>query len=99
MITDNTFPINYTDAEVRNLVEEFLIQQKSEFSLKGVCSFVLYWAMEDDRLAKPQGTLLQVKELQPSDQDRVLSALESIVHDGRIAVVPGERMMYKWVKR
>lgn len=99
MTTNNTFTINYTDAELRNLVEEFLIQQKSEFSLKNVCSYVLYWAMEDDRLAKPQGTLLQVKELLPDDQDRVRSVLESIVHDGRIAAIPGERMMYKWVKR
>ena len=97
MTTNNTFTINYTDAELRNLVEEFLIQQKSEFSLKIVCSYVLYWAMEDDRLAKPQGTLLQVKELLPDDQDRVRSVLESIVHDGRIAAVPGESMMYKWV--
>lgn len=99
MTTNNTYPINYSDAELRNLVEEFLVQQKSEFSLKSVCSFVLYWAMEDVRLAKSQGTLLQVKELLPSDQDRVRRVLESIVHDGRIAAIPGERMMYKWVKR
>ncbi len=97
MTTNNTYPINYSDEELHNLVEEFLVQQKSEFSLKSVCSHVLYWAMEDDRLVKPQGTLLQIKELQPNDQDRVRSVLESIVHDGRIAVVPGERVMYKWV--
>lgn len=99
MTTNKTFPINYTDADLRNLVEEFLIQQKSEFSLKSVCSYVLYWAMEDDRLAKPQGTLLQVKELLPNDQARIHRVLESIVHDGRIAAVPGESMMYKWVMR
>ena len=98
MTTNNTYPINYSDAELRNLVEEFLIQQKSEFSLKGVCSHVLYWAMEDGRMEKPQGTLLGAKELQPSDQDRVCRVLESIVRDGRIAAVPGEGMMYKWVK-
>ena len=99
MTTIKTFPINYTDADLRNLVEEFLIQQKSEFSLKSVCSYVLSWAMEDDRLAKPQGTLLEVKELQSGDQDRVRSVLESMVHDGRIAAVPGEKMMYQWVRR
>ena len=97
MTTNNTYPINYSDEELHNLVEEFLVQQKSEFSLKSVCSHVLYWAMEDDRLAKPQGTLLQVKELLPNDQARIHRVLESIVHDGRIAVVPGERVMYKWV--
>lgn len=99
MTTSNTFLINYSDAELRTLVEEFLIQQKTEFSLKSVCSYVLYWAMEDDRLSKPQGTLIEVKELQSTDQDRVRNALESIVRDGRIAVIPGEEMIYKWVMR
>ena len=99
MTTNNSYPINYTDAELRNLVEEFLIQQKSEFSLKSVCSHVLYWAMEDGRMAKPQGILLGVKELQPSDQERVRRMLESIVHDGRIVAIPGEKTMYKWVMR
>ena len=99
MTTNNTYPINYSDAELRNLVEEFLIQQKSEFSLKSVCSYVLYWAMEDDCLAKPQGTLLEVKELQTGDQDRVRGALESIVRDWRIAAKHAESLTYKWVLR
>lgn len=99
MTTNNTYPINYSDAELHNLVEEFLVQQKSEFSFMSVCSYVLSWAIEDSRLAKPQDTLLQVKELQPSDQERVRSVLESIVRDGRISAISRERMIYKWVLR
>ncbi len=43
-MTTNTNPISvtYSDAELRNLVEEYITQQKSEFTLKGVCSYVLF---------------------------------------------------------
>lgn len=42
-MTNNNNPVSvtYTDAELRNLVEEYITQQKSEFTLKGVCSYVL----------------------------------------------------------
>ena len=37
----NTVSVTYTDTELRNLVEEYITQQKSGFTLKGVCSYVL----------------------------------------------------------
>ena len=42
-MSTNTQPISveYTDTELRNLVEEYITMQKSEFTLKGVCSYVL----------------------------------------------------------
>lgn len=38
---NNQVSVTYTDAELRNLVEEYITQQKAEFTLKGVCSYVL----------------------------------------------------------
>lgn len=35
---NNTVSVTCTDAELRNLVEEYITQQKSEFTLKGLCS-------------------------------------------------------------
>lgn len=42
-MTNNNNPVSvtYTDAQLRNLVEEYITQQKSEFTLKGVCFYVL----------------------------------------------------------
>lgn len=37
----NPISVDYTDAQLRNLVEEYITQQKSRFTLKGVCSYVL----------------------------------------------------------
>lgn len=53
-MTNNNNPVSvtYTDCELRNLVEEYITQQKSGFTLKGVCSYVLYWAVEDDKVAQ-----------------------------------------------
>ena len=48
---NNQVPVIYIDAELRNLVEEYITQQKSEFTLKGVCSYVLYWAVDDGKAA------------------------------------------------
>lgn len=38
---NNQVSVTYTDAELRNLVEEYITQQKAGFTLKGVCSYVL----------------------------------------------------------
>ena len=88
MSLSNKSTVRYTDAELRTLVEEYLVQQKDTFTLQGVCSYVLYWAVEDGKVAV-------TNVLQPSDQDRVKLVLASIVRDGRIAAVPNAEMMYK----
>lgn len=80
---NNTVSVTYTDTELRNLVEEFIAQQKTEFTLKGVCSYILYWAVEDGKVADGQ-SLIESDEMQTRDQDRVKRILETIIADGRI---------------
>ena len=36
------FAVNYTTPQLRSLVEEYIMQQKSSLSLKGACDYVLY---------------------------------------------------------
>lgn len=57
---NNQVSVTYTDAELRNLVEEYITQQKSGFTLKGVCSYVLYWAVEDDKVAQGHSRRIMV---------------------------------------
>ena len=49
---NNQISVTYTDAELRNLIEEFITQRKEEFSLRDACSYVLYWAVEDGKVAE-----------------------------------------------
>lgn len=74
MMTKTNTP--YTDAELSVLIEEYITQQRSEFTLKGLCSYVVYWAMEEGRIAGDQIT--------DTDKEKVSGILERIVKDGRI---------------
>lgn len=85
---NNPILVEYTDTELRNLVEEYITQQKSEFTLKGVCSYILYWAVEDDKIADGKA-LIESNELCASDQERIKSNLAAVVADGRIIAVDG----------
>lgn len=86
---NNPISVEYTDCELRNLVEEFITQQKSEFTLKGVCSYILYWAVEDDKVAQGN-SLIESNEISRADQKRVKRILEAVVADGRIANIGDE---------
>lgn len=37
----NPIQVNYTDQQLRILIEEFIAMQRSEFTFKGVCSYIL----------------------------------------------------------
>ena len=84
-MTTNTNPISvtYSDEKLRILVEEYITMQKKDFTLKGVCSFILYRAMEEER-TKCDG-LYESDQLNPVDNERVSKILDKIVADGRIA--------------
>ena len=75
-----------TDAQLRNLVEEYITQQKSEFTLKGVCSYILYWAVEDGKVSDGHN-LIESYDIQSGDQVRVINILDAIIADGRITAI------------
>ena len=88
MHPNNTIQTNYTDAQLRVLVEEYITQQPRAVTLQGACGYVLYWAMEDGRTTAPgpyEGCLLS-----PADCQRVSRVLKAIAEEGRI-VADGEQ--------
>lgn len=80
---NTTITVTYSDSKLRTLVEEYITQQKSEFTLKGVCSYILYWAIEDGNVSNTK-TLIESNKLSSNDQDRVKRILDAISVDGRI---------------
>ena len=82
-MNNNPISINYSDEKLRILVEEYITQQRVSFTLKGVCSYVLYWAMEDGHTT---GTgLYESNQLAQADADRISAVLQKIASEGRIA--------------
>ena len=76
--------VDYSDEKLRVLVEEFITQQKTEFTFKGICAYILYWAMEDGKVAEAQGTLCEGNQLAQADCDRISGVLDKIVDEGCI---------------
>jgi hypothetical protein len=75
--------VTYTTPQLRSLIEEYIMQQKSSLSLKGACDYVLYWAIEEGR-GSTSG-LFEGIALQSNDRVRIKQILETIAKDGCIA--------------
>ena len=73
-----TISINYSDEKLRILVEEYIAQQWKVFSFQGLCSYILYWAKEDNLAPHDSYNMTE------SDIERVRVILDSIVKDGRL---------------
>ena len=85
MTDTNPIKINYSDACLRVLVEEYITQQRSAFTLQGVCSYVLYWAMEEGKAFQSDNGLFDGDMICQADCQRVSDVLQKIVREGRIA--------------
>lgn len=84
MMNNNPISVTYSNEKLRILVEEFITMQRKDFTFKGVCSFILYRAMEEER-TKGDG-LYESDELAPADCGRVSEILNKIIEENRIAV-------------
>ena len=78
----NPIEVNYSNEKLRILVEEYITQQRSSFSLDGVCSYVIYWAKEDGYTTNVG--LYESDRLSQADCDRIGGVLDKIVREGRI---------------
>lgn len=84
MTNRNTISINFSDERLWILVEEFITHQRKEFTFKGLCSYIMYWAMEDGKSANGGNAIYDSYQMSSVDCDRVCSILKSIVKDGRL---------------
>lgn len=85
MTQNNAIGIDYSDQRLRVLVEEYITQKRGQFTLKDVCSFILYWAIEDGKATQSGNNLFEGDQICQADCDRISVVLEKIVKEGRIA--------------
>lgn len=84
MVTKNPTP--YNNHELSVLVEEYITQQRSEFTIKGLYAYIVYWGMEDKRI---DGDCLLNE-----DKNRVNDILDRIIKDGRIRISSFDEAKY-----
>ena len=88
----NAITVKYSDEKLRILVEEYITMQKHEFTFKGLCSYVLYWAKEEGKTAEI--SLYASDKIDNSDCNRLMCVLERIVQDGRIERVSKDKTRF-----
>lgn len=81
---NNPISVTYSDEKLRILVEEYITMQRKEFTFKGVCDYILYRVIEEER-TKGNG-LYERDQLAPGDSERVRKILGRIVAEQRIAI-------------
>ena len=84
MAHENTIKVSYSDEKLRILVEEYITMQRTEFTFKGICSYILCRAMEEERTTVTG--LYESNELALSDCERVTQILDRIINEKRIAI-------------
>ena len=90
-ISPNPIALDYPTSTLRLLVEEYLARQKGTFTLKGVCSYILSWAMEDGRTLEAGKKLYETNHLHESDCERISQILERSSRMGESARWRGRR--------
>lgn len=89
-INYNPVPLDYTDAELRTVVEEYIAAQKSEFSFKRLCHSVLHRAMDEGKTVDSRHTQYESTELKSSDGNRISRILWDMIFERRIIIAFGD---------
>lgn len=76
--------VTYTDSKLRILIEEFIAMQRSQFTFRELCSYILYRAMEEEKTTTKG--LYDSNQLHEDDCKRVSVIMDKIVGEGRIMV-------------
>lgn len=95
MADNNSIAVTYSDEKLCILVEEYITMQRTEFTFKGICSYILCRAMEEGKTTVTG--LYESNELTPSDCERVTRILDKIVKEKRIAVDSANSLYVKIV--
>ena len=78
-INYNPVPLDYTDEELRTVVEEYIADQKSEFSFKKMCLSILHRAMDEGKTVDSRHTQYESNELKASDGNRISRILWDMI--------------------
>lgn len=89
-INYNPVPLDYTDDELRKVVEEYIDAQKSEFSFKKMCLSILHRAMDEGKTVDSRHTQYESNELKSTDGIRLSRILWDMIFERRIIIAFGD---------
>ena len=83
-------PLDYTDEELRKVVEEYIDAQKSEFSFKKMSLSILHRAMDEGKTVDSKNTQYKSNELKSTDGIRISRILWDMIFERKIIIAFGD---------
>lgn len=86
----NPVPVTYTQEELNQVIEDFLKGGTTEFSFRGLCSYIVEKAIKEGKVPNASHTQYGSRELNPSSAIEVSKCLWELIWDKRIFIAFGE---------
>ena len=91
MIYDsNPVPVTYTTEELAKVIEEYLKDITTEFSFRGICSYIVEKAIKDGKVRNSSNTQYSSRLMNPLSAIEVSKYLWKLIWDKKIYIAFGE---------
>lgn len=86
----NPVPVTYTQEELRQVIDSYLKEVDTEFSFRGICSYIVDKALKEGKVRDASHTQYSSREMSPLSAIEVSKCLWELIWDKKIFIAFGE---------
>ena len=86
----NPVPVTYTQAELEQVIDDFIKETSREFSFRRLCSHIIEKAISEKKVEKAETTQYSSREMNPLSSIEVSRYLWKLIWDKKIFIAFGE---------
>lgn len=86
----NPVPVTYTQEELRQVVDSYLKEVDTEFSFRGICSYIVDKAIKEGKVRDASHTKYSSREMSPLSAIEASKCLWEQIWDKKIFIAFGE---------
>lgn len=86
----NPVPVTYTQDELKQVVDSFLKDVTTEFSFRGLCSYIIDKAIKDGKVRNANNTQYSSRQMNPMSAIEVSKYLWELIWAKKIYIAFGE---------
>lgn len=88
----NPVPVTYTQEELRQVIDNYLKDVTTEFSFRGLCSYIIDKAIAEGKVPNASHTQYSSREITPLSAIEVSKYLWELIWDKKIFIAFGENL-------
>ena len=88
----NPVPITYSQEELKQVIEDYLKEVDTEFSFRGLCSYIVDKALKEGKVCDASHTQYSSREMSPLSAIEVSKCLWKLIWDKKIFIAFGENL-------